>query len=196
MSQGRYITVSTPSTVFRGLPADGQETEIGLSMWAAYRHPVGDRPGSDILLATEGRRELRPCGGVFPASAHLCVGVVTSVTPWAGFTSGHIVVVDCGVPVEVHRERAPGVQMGGSIGWPPAVGEWLALLGDLSAQPFGPVGGTPTIRCSPVARQIIDLDPLSGTFGQLLPLSVGARLPHDPDVVGWPTLFVTFRMVE
>jgi len=202
MTMTKILIASVASFSFLEL-SEIKESTILANFWlsAFYRHIVGDQPTFDVVLADERQRSLRQCKGQFSPCTYLGVGPLIHVSPPfetpVGTGNDYDLIMDCGVLLDI-SQRYP-------LPWqppPPHIdpdklreGVWIAALGNVHFYP-GPLRAISAVRCKPMGVSLLDMRPNSNAFGSIRPWEFGRRLPHDPDVLPFPTVFVSFEILS
>lgn len=188
-----YVTASVGSS-FRWLTRrKGQEIVTGFRLSPFCRHIVGKKPPFGVSLADREERVFQHCSGQFGPCTYLAVGPLIHVAPSLNLFPdkeshrGHTLVMDCGYSLDISERlsRPPHVK--------PAdlrEGAWIAALANLDYYPDREV---PPTRCTVHSFSLFDIRLASETFGQVIPWESEGSLPHDPDVIAFPTVFATFR---
>ena len=194
------VTASVPESGFWALTGgSSQLIETSFRLTAHYQHMVGDKPGSNIALATANERVFCPIGGVFPPCDYRAVGLIVSASSAIETSyrpSYQRLVLDVGMLLSVDRRIG---SFGGRSSDKPMVesGEWMAAIGRVFCWPGeAPAPEDPITRCRPMQSSVVDLKPDSATFGSLIPWQMGTCPPQDPDVVGFPICFVSFEVAS
>lgn len=192
---GITITAHVGEGVFLSLRA-GERLTGSFWMHTYRRQPVGCPTIEGFVLADEKRHCYRQCGGVFSPCVYLAVGPLIHFAPAriADGTDAEIpydMVMDCGfpldvTPLEMSRRVGPFVRS--------ASDPWMAGLGEVhfrrSARPRA------AVECVAVSAAVLDIRPSSATFATITPWGVGDKLPHDPDTLQIPSVFVTFALLH
>jgi len=148
----------------------------------------------EINLITSEQRLCEQCGGYFPPSTYLVNGIIERVSPIEVIDeeprfAGNL-VVDCGFPLLIGQRLQPlsryliHVQKGDWIG---AIGE-IYLVSD-------EFDWTPKVMVRPIECFLLDFRPQSPSFSKIIPWQFGQSLPHDPDVLRFPSVFVSCEVL-
>ena len=149
-----------------------------------YWHAVGSKSGSGIVLSETKAAKITHCPFLNYASYIICGEVVSALPANPQFRKE--TVVNCGVDIicPAEQESVFGHVEQNGESWVTGIGEFsVALRSTIWDQRF-----------SVQQVKIVDIIPGSETFGKMIDWDLARRLPFDPDVIGYPVVFMNLLL--
>jgi hypothetical protein len=178
-------------------PQLAHERVVQGSLWLSvyFQQILGQSLPYGLNLMIGKQKLYKQCEGNLLPSAYLINGTIERIPTIKMIGEERIfegdLLVDCGIPLLIgERSRPVSKHLLNA-----QKSDWIGAIGEMHMA-LSEYGWEPKVVLRPVECFLIDLRPQSASFACITPWEFGRSLPHDPDVLRFPSVFVNCEVLH